>query len=119
MIEERQWRRQKQSEARVTKRYPIAARVSFQWRGSDKRWLQGTGVTHDIGAAGASILAHEVPPPLGAEIKVMVMLPPVMPDATATGRLSGTGNVVRVTDAVGFAVAVTFRIIKAPELAIS
>jgi hypothetical protein len=118
MIEERPCRRQKQSEARVTKRYPIAAQVSFQWRGSDTTWLQGTGVTNDIGASGASILAHDVPP-LGTDIEVMVMLPPVRQGATPTGRLSGTGSVVRVTGAAGFAVAVTFRIVKADELATS
>jgi PilZ domain len=115
MIEERPCRRQRQSEARVTKRYPIAARVSFQWRGADRRWLKGTGVTSDIGASGASILTQEVPP-LGAEVEVTVMLPTVAQGGTATGRLSGSGRVVRVIDAAGFAVAVTFRIIKAEAL---
>ena len=118
MIKEHPCRRQKQGEARVTKRYPIAARVSFQWRGSDKTWFQGNGVTHDIGASGVSILAHEVPP-LGAEVEVTVMLPPVRPGATATGRLSGTGSVVRVADAARFAVAVTFHIIKTQGLTAS
>ncbi len=75
-------------------------------------------MTHDIGASGASILAHEVPP-LGVEVEVMVMLPPARQGATAMGRLMGTGSVVRVTDSAGFAVAATFHIVKAEELATS
>jgi hypothetical protein len=117
MIEERPCHAQKQSDARVTKRYPITGRVLFQWRGPDKRWLRGDGVTHDIGASGASILAHELPP-LGAEVEVMITLPPVR-NGAAAGRLSGTGNVVRVTNSAGFAVAVTFHLVKAEELATS
>ena len=118
MIEERPCRSQNQTEARVTKRYPIAARVSFQWRGAEGRCIQSTGVTHDVGVSGASILAHEAPP-LGAQVEVMVMLPLVGQGATAPGRLSGAGSVVRVTDTVGFAVAVTFHIVKGEELATS
>ncbi len=117
MSEGRQCRRQDQNEARVKKRYTIAVQVSFEWRGSDKTWYQGTGVTHDISAAGALILAPEAPP-LGTEIEVMVMLPPVSQGITANGRLSGTGTVVRVTDAVSFAAEVTFHLLKAGNSAI-
>jgi hypothetical protein len=49
----------------------------------------------------------------------MIMLPPVREGAAATGRLSGTGNVVRVTNSDGFAVAVTFHLVKPEELATS
>lgn len=111
MIEERPCRSQEQSEARATKRYPIAAQVSFQWKGADRTWHPGAGVTRDISACGAAILAHEVPP-VGAEIEVIVILPPVRQGATAKGRLSGTGTVVRTTTAASFAAAVSFHILK-------
>lgn len=104
-------RRQAQNEARITKRYPIAAQVSFEWRGSDKARYQGTGVIHDISASGALILAQKVPP-LGTEVEVMVMLPSISQRVTAKGCLSGTGTVVRVTDAASFAAAVTFHLLK-------
>ncbi len=117
MIEGRPCRRQKAGEARVTNRYSIAARVCFKWR-TDKTWYRGTGVTHDIGCSGVSILTHREPP-LGAEIEVMVTLPPIGQGAPAAGRLRGNGRVVRVTNTAGFAVAVTFHIVKADELATS
>src|SRR5450755_1228291 len=100
MIEERPSCSQEQSEARVTRRYPIAAQVSFQWRGSDRAWFHGTGITRDISASGALILSDDLPP-LGAEIEVMVMVPSVKRGATATGRLTGTGTVVRLTTSSG------------------
>ncbi len=96
MSEERPRRRQERNEARVTKRYLIAARASFQWRGSDKIWYQGNGVTHDVSASGALILAPEAPP-LGTEVEVMVILPPLRQGATAKGCLSGIVTVVRWT----------------------
>jgi hypothetical protein len=61
MIDERKHPSEEQTEARFTKRYSIAARVSFQWRGPDKTWYLGAGVTQDISASGALIVAHEVP----------------------------------------------------------
>lgn len=115
MIEEQTCCSQVQSEARVAKRYPIAAQASFQWRGVDRIWYQGTGVTQDISASGALILAHELPP-LGVEIEVMVVFPAVRQGATAKGRLIGKGAVVRVNDAAGFAASVTFHILKAGQL---
>jgi hypothetical protein len=118
MIEEHPCRCREDGEARVTNRYPIAAQVCFKWKGSDKTWFQGTGVTHDIGASGASILAHQVPP-LGVKVEVMVMLPPARLGPTAMGRLRGSGSVVRIADSAGFAVAVTFHIVKAEELTTS
>ncbi len=111
MIEERPCCGQEQSEARVTRRYPIAAQVSFQWRGPDRTWFHGTGVTQDISASGALISSDDVPP-LGAEIEVMVMVPSVKRGAPATGRLSGTGTVVRLSPPAGFAAAVAFHILK-------
>ena len=104
-------------EGRLSRRYPIAAKVSFRWRGPDRLWCQGNGMTQDISNCGASILAHHVPP-LEAEIEVIVMLPPVKPGLTAQGRICGIGSVVRVRPSVGFAASVTFRILKAEEPAI-
>lgn len=115
MIELRTCRETEQSEARVTKRYPIAAQASFQWRGPDRLWYQGTGMTQDISASGALILAHEAPP-LGAEVEVMVMFPAVRNGGTAKGCLSGKGTVVRLIDSASFAAAVTFHILKAGEV---
>jgi hypothetical protein len=114
MIEEQTPRVLERREARLARRYPIAARVSFQWRGPDRLWCQGIGMTQDISASGASILAHNVPP-LGAEIEVIVMLPLVKQGSTAEGRLCGIGSVVRITPGAGFAATVTFRILKAEE----
>lgn len=71
-------------------------------------------MTHDISSSGAWILADAVPP-LGAEVEVTVMWTSAMQGALALGRLSGKGTVVRVTDAPGFAAAVTFHILKAEE----
>ena len=114
MIEERTHDIQPQSEARVSKRYPIAARVSFQWRGADRLWCHGVGVTQDISAGGALILAHDLPP-LGTEIEVTVVLPSVRQGATLEGRLRGSGTVVRVVSPGGFAAVVGFHILKADE----
>jgi hypothetical protein len=118
MIDESKHPSQAQSEGRVTRRYSIAARVSFQWRGSDKTWYPGVGVTQDISAAGALILAQEIPP-LGAEVEIMVMLPSVSQGVVAKGRLSGTGTVVRVTTSSGFAAAVNFHLLNAGNSATS
>jgi hypothetical protein len=112
MIEERLYHSQKEREPRLTKRYPITAQVSFQWKGTDQTWYQCAGVTQEISACSVTIIASEVPP-LGAEVKVTVMLPPVRPGAIAKGRLSGTGTVVRVTSAAGFIASVPFRISRA------
>ena len=112
MIEERPCRSQKEREPRITKRYPITAQVSFQWKGTDQAWYGSAGMTQEISASSVTILASEVPP-LGAEVKVTVMLPPVRPGAAAKGRLSGTGTVVRVTSATGFVASVPFRISRA------
>ncbi len=109
MIEERPCRKQKEHEARIAKRYPITAQVSFQWKGSDQTWHHCAGLTQEISAASVTILACELPA-LGAEIRVTVMLPPVKPGAIAKGRLSGTGTVVRVTSAAAFVASVSFRI---------
>ena len=118
MIDERKYPSQEEGEARVTKRYSIAAQVSFQWRGSDMTWYPGAGVTQDISTSGALILAQEIPP-LGAEAEVMVMLPPFSQGVVAEGRLSGTGTVVRVTTSSGFAAAVNFHLLNAGNLATS
>lgn len=113
MIEEPPCRSQERTEARATKRYPIVVQASFQWRGADRTWYQGIGITQDIGASGVFILAHEVPP-LGAEIEVtMVIFPAERKGATSKGRLTGKGTVVRVTAAAGFAAAVIFHVLRA------
>ena len=109
MIDERPCRNQKEREARIAKRYPITAQVSFQWKGADQAWYQCAGLTQEISACSVTILASEVPQ-LGAEIKVTVMLPPVKPGAVAKGCLSGNGTVVRVTSAAGFVASVSLRI---------
>lgn len=115
MIEEHSCPTQEESEARVTRRYPIAAQASFKWRGADRMWRQSTGVTRDISAFGALITAHQVPP-LGAEVEVIVMFPGVRKSAATKSLLTGKGTVVRLANGSGFAAAVSFHISRAGEV---
>lgn len=114
MIKERALQSQERSEERATARYPITAWAHFKWTASDETWHQGTGLTQDISARGALVLAQEVPP-LGARVEVTVMVPPGKLGEVAKAHLRGKGTVVRVTSAVNFAAEVIFHVLRVDD----
>jgi hypothetical protein len=78
-------------ERRKTTRYPLAGRAWFQWRSTDGKWHEGSGVTCDISKYGAFIATEEIPA-AAAPVRLVVTLP-VRWLEDAEFRLCGTGNV--------------------------
>lgn len=89
------------------KHYRFKAPVIFSWEDAQRIRQQDVGLTHDLTVRGAFIFATR-PPPLNANLKLEVYLPPT--SAAQPLRLYGQGQVVRVESAhgrrrAGFAVA--------------
>jgi hypothetical protein len=88
-------------------RYWLEVPVIFSWKGAQEIRERGVGLTHDLSVRGAYIVATR-PPPLNANVKLKVYLPPG--SAVRPLRIYGHGQVVRVESAhgrhrAGFAVA--------------
>ena len=66
----------------------------FSWRDTRHTQHEGVGLTRDISIA-AAFVATASPPPLEANIKLKVFLPPAHSLAPST-RIHGEGRVVRV-----------------------
>lgn len=75
-------------------RFPIAGATSFEWKASDGKWHEASGVTRDIGKDGAFV-SCDSPPPVASLLKLVVTLPS---DSGLQGpvRLRGTGEVRHV-----------------------
>ena len=96
--------------SRKGQRFVIATKVWFNWQTTDGQWLEGEGITRDIGGYGLFVLT-DVLPTVGALIIVVVEMPALkMIPKPVTFR--GSGKVVRteleVRGLCGFAAAVTF-----------
>ena len=92
---------------RKDNRYRLEVPVIFSWKDAQEIREQGVGLTHDLSVRGAFIFANS-PPPLNANLKLKVYLPPT--SAALPLRIYGQGQVVRVESAhgrrrAGFAVA--------------
>jgi hypothetical protein len=61
------------AERRKAVRYRLEVPLVFRWQGSERSRLQGDGVTRDISAEGAYVLAVTAPP-IGALVDVEVYL---------------------------------------------
>jgi len=90
-------------------RYTIAAKVWFNWKTEDGRWLEGVGTTRDMSGSGLFVLTNSVPE-AGASIRVVVVMPALKMLRPIT--VHGDGKVGRVESQAGwrfgFAAAVTF-----------
>jgi hypothetical protein len=81
-------------ERRKHSRYRLGVPVIFSWRDTRHAQHQGVGLTRDISIA-AAFVATASPPPLEANIKLEVFLPPASRLAPPM-RIHGEGQVVRV-----------------------
>ncbi len=103
----------REGERRVSgHRYEIAVRVWFTWRLSDGTMGEGTGTTRNISSRGVCVVSREAPP-FATVVDVMVAVPPVNREAESSGRLRGTGIVLRVCEESGFAAEVAFHLERA------
>lgn len=81
-------------EHRKYNRYRLGVPVIFSWRNTGHAQHEGVGLTRDISIA-AAFVATATPPPLKANIKLKVFLPPARGLAPPV-RIHGKGQVVRV-----------------------
>ena len=61
-------------ERRQDVRYPIVGAVSIQWKASDGKWREVSGMTRNIGKSGVFVEC-EGPPPVGSRLKLVITLP--------------------------------------------
>ncbi len=81
-------------ELRNSKRYPLAAPVTFWWPISQGWFRAGLGTTRDISSDGVMVTARECPP-VGVHIHLTVLVPRREGSGHAV-KLHGEGAVVRV-----------------------
>ena len=82
-------------ERRKQIRYRLDFPAIFSWESSQRRRLQGEGITRDIGPFGAFVFTSTCPPPVESTIQLEVLLPPLT-GAKATIRIKGEARVLRV-----------------------
>ena len=75
-------------------RYPVQARVSFQWKDEGGDLRQGEGTTRDISEAGAFVFAPDCPP-VGADVELRISLVE-LPQATSPLPIELAGQVLRI-----------------------
>ena len=80
-------------EHRNHNRYRLEAPVVFSWRDARHAWHKSVGLTRVLSTHGAFILTAD-PPPLKANIDLMVFLPRI--GAGVPMRFEGQGKVLRV-----------------------
>jgi hypothetical protein len=81
-------------ELRKSRRYRLAAPVSFCWESPDGVLHEGRGTTRDICTTGASVVSGAVPH-CGAQVEIDICLPS-LEGATNAVHLHGEGKVIRV-----------------------
>jgi hypothetical protein len=81
-------------ERRKHNRYRLSVPVIFSWRDTRHAQHEGVGLTRDISIAATSVVTAG-PPPLEADVKLKVFLPPARRLAPPA-RIHGEGQVVRV-----------------------
>lgn len=84
-------------ERRGCTRYQLACQVRFSWANEQQKRFHGRGITRDISARGAFILAASCPP-ASVTVHVKILISPDPPDAPIA-RLKGDAQVLRVEDA--------------------
>ena len=86
-------------ERRECTRYRLACQVRFSWKNEEQERFHGRGITRDISARGAFILAAACPP-AAATVHLKILIAPDPPDAP-TARLRGDAQVLRVEQVPG------------------
>ena len=81
-------------ERRECTRYRLGCQVRFSWKNEEQERFHGRGITRDISARGAFILAAACPP-AAATVHLKILIAPDPPDAP-TARLRGDAQVLRV-----------------------
>jgi hypothetical protein len=95
------------NERRKSVRYRIAGTAWYEWQATDGRRFEETGVTRDIGSAGAYIECDSMPP-VGSIVKLVVTFRSRWQE-DITVCLRGAGDVRHVRQTEGFGASVVFR----------
>src|SRR5271165_3404151 len=61
-------------ERRQGVRYPIVGAVSIQWKASDGKWREASGMTRNIGKSGVFVECEGLPL-VGSRLKLVITLP--------------------------------------------